>query len=85
MKTWLVRFGLWLARRGGWSLPVCSRVHVPASEFLDSARELVAWAEATYPGTSGEHKRHQVYARLLRRHATASPRTLALAIEMALQ
>ena len=85
MKTWLVRFGLWLARCGGWTLPVCRRPHLPSSPLLATAQRLVVWAEETFPGTSGEHKRHQVYARMLRVHPDASRRDAALAIELVLQ
>lgn len=85
MKTWLVRFGLWCAALGGWTPPVCARPHAPETQLLVTARRLVAWAEETFPDTSGEHKRHQVYARMLRLHQNASHRDAALAIELALQ
>ncbi|MBI3938181.1 MAG: hypothetical protein HY323_14480 [Betaproteobacteria bacterium] len=84
MRQWLVRLGLWLARRGGWTVPVCSRLHVPEAALMEAAAPLVAWAETTFPGTSGEHKRHQVYARLLRAHPDAPRHVVALAIELAL-
>ncbi len=83
MKTYLVRFGLWLAGLGGW-VP-CERTHAPDTPMLISARIWTAWAEETFPGTSGEHKRHQVYARLLRIYPEARRRDVALAIELALQ
>jgi len=85
MTTWLVRFGLWLASLGGWVPPICDRAHAPATPMLISARIWTAWAEETFPGTSGEHKRHQVYARLLRIYPDAPRRDVALAIELALQ
>ncbi len=85
MKTWLIRVGLWLAGLGGWTPPVCARTHAPDTPLLATAQRLVAWAEETCPGTSGEHKRHQVYARMLRVHPAASRRDVALAIELALQ
>ena len=85
MKSLLVKFGLWLARMGGWTPPVCWRSHPPETALVVTARRLVNWAEETFPGTSGEHKRHQVYARMLRLHQDVPRRQIALAIEWALQ
>ena len=81
----LVTLGLWLAGLGGWTPPICERAHAPDTPLLISARIWTAWAEETFPDTSGEHKRHQVYARLLRIYPDARRRDVALAIELALR
>ena len=50
-----------------------------------AASRLVAWADARFPETSGEHKRHQVYAILIKQYPNDRKRDLGLAIERALQ
>lgn len=85
MKTWGIRFGLWLARRCGWTLPPppvgCARPHGPdlPSDVLASARGLTERAERL--DASGEYKRHVVYAALQKDYPTTAKRVLALAIE----
>lgn len=46
---------------------------------------LVDWASAMAPGTSGEYKRAQVYAKLLRAFPRNRKRDLSYAIEKVLQ
>ena len=64
---------------------------VPAPQYIlpdipdavmESARTLTA--QHASMDASGEWKRHQVYASLIKRHPDASTRLLALAIEVAL-
>ena len=56
------------------------------SPLLARARVLTADMDATCaPGTSGEFKRHSVYARLLKEFPAERKRDVALAIEQALQ
>ena len=72
MKIWLTRFGLWVARFGYW----------PSTELIQRARMLCAtWNR---PDLSGEYKRHQVLASLIKEFSSVPHKTLALAIELAL-
>jgi len=72
IKHWLTRLGLWIARLGYW----------PAEVLVQRARVLCD--EWNRPDLSGEHKRHQVLARLVKEFPATSKKTLALAIELAL-
>ena len=57
----------------------------PMADRGTAASRLVAWADARFPETSGEHKRHQVYAVLIKQYPNDRKRDLGLAIELALQ
>jgi len=72
MKHWLTRLGLWIAQLGYW----------PSPALVERARVLCR--EQEQPGVSGEYKRHQVYARLIKEYPAAAKRTLGLAIELSL-
>lgn len=52
--------------------------------LFEAACELVKAQEANYPERSGESKRHQVLAELIKRFPEKSQRAIALAIEAAL-
>ena len=81
-----VECGFWTRSR-----PVVLSVPEPCEQPQDSpllarARVLTADMDATCaPGTSGEFKRHSVYARLLKEFPAERKRDVALAIEQALQ
>ena len=62
-----------------WSV----KAHVWPSDLL-VGRARVLTDEVELPGFSGEHKRHQVLARLTKEYPGESTRTLAMAIELAL-
>ena len=62
----------------------------PASGVADDAvrveaRRWVQWADGFAPGTSGEYKRHVVYAKLIHDFPAMRRRDLALAIEQVIQ
>lgn len=75
IKQWLGRLGMWLVRRyGDW----------PSDALIERASVLTSqWAHR--PDLSGEYKRHQVYARMIKEHPTTSRRAIAMAIEQGLQ
>ena len=52
--------------------------------YVEAAKPLVEWAD-TVEEWSGEAKRHQVYARLIKQFPEANKRDLALAIELSLK
>ena len=58
---------------------------LPPDPVLERAREWVAWADGMAPGTDGEYKRHQVYARLIKAFPQSRKRDLAFAIERVMQ
>ena len=62
-----------------WIEPAC----VSVGSLGTRASVLVRQAEQLE--TSGEHKRHRVYARLIKDFPDIRPRVLGLAIEMAMQ
>ena len=70
----------WLRRLAVW-------VDVPVEDALVTrARGLVTQAEQqAAPGTSGEFKRHQVYARLLKNFPSRAKADCASAIEQVIQ
>ena len=71
MKHLLMRWCVWLLRR------------MTGSAMLQEARRLCAEQERrSAPGTSGEYKRHQVYAALQKRFPDVPKRQIAMAIEL---
>ena len=81
-KKWLVQFGLWLARCGGWKDPVLYGGLV-SDDLLESARLMASQAEKI-PG-GGEYRRREVLRSLMNRHPTARVKDMALAIELAIR
>ena len=82
LRRWCVAVGLWLVRLGGQETLTVPRAVL---ELLPPARLACATIEvAVDPATSGEYKRAQVYAMLIKRYPTARRRHIALAIELAL-
>ena len=79
-KRFLVRFGLWLARKGGYD----AHNQGVASDIIDSAKLISEQAEAM-KGVSGEYKRREVLRSLMNRHPDANERDLNLAIELVLK
>ena len=79
----LMRVGLWIAALGGWSPTECSRPHVDLDPALRARIEALT-ALQEIPGLSGEAKRHQVYARLIKDFPRMTRREISLAIEVAL-
>lgn len=57
---------------------------VPIDALLANARVLVQAQETRYPSRSGEAKRHQVYAELVKLFPDRTKRAIAVAIEAAL-
>lgn len=81
MKPYLIKLALWLLKRYAEE-----HLHllVPQDALLASAKDLVQAQQAQYPERSGEAKRHQVFAALLKDFPDAKARSVALAIEAAL-
>jgi len=75
MKTILVRFGLWLARLGGWRSSIPEHI---AAYTKDAVRKQQVW-----PNRDGEAKRAAVYRQLVNAFPQESKRVLAQAIEEA--
>lgn len=88
MKTFyalLVRFGLWLAGLGGWTVTVCARAHAPESALVDHAKAIVADLDVRYVDAPNEIKRREALRILLNLYAGTKERDLNFAIEAALQ
>lgn len=62
-----------------------SLVATPATEIVKEALRLCINAEETYPTQSGEYKRHQVFAKLIKVFPDSSKRQLGIAIELAVR
>ncbi len=78
IAKWIYRIVLWVVGRLGYELvPVPPGVRTLVGE----AAELTARYEPM--NESGEWKRHQVYAAMIRRHPDVRRREIALAIELA--
>jgi hypothetical protein len=79
MRSYLAaRFRGW----ANWLAPQVAEAPRPHQVLADA---LVAEAEQKWPGTSGEHKRHQVYSQLIKAFPGIRRRDLGLAIELAIQ
>ncbi len=93
MRTWIQRVGIWLARKAGWRDETEQyrkdalrwRQIRPQPDVLAMAIRLTKQMETSADGTSGEYKRHQVYARMLDTFPEARKSHLGLAIELAVQ
>jgi hypothetical protein len=80
MRKYLVQFTLWLVRK----LDLQMFHYVAFVEFIEAAFPLVL-VENTKVDQSGEYRRHQVYAQMVKKFPWASKRDLALAIELAVR
>lgn len=75
-----------LRRVAGWLRRIAALMDPPPPGGIAArATELVRQAELFAEGTSGEYKRHWVYARLQKAFPSARGRVLSLAIERAVQ
>lgn len=57
----------------------------PSGEVYTEALRLCLVTQETYTAASGEYKRHQVLAKLIKAFPNASKRDLGMAIEMAVK
>ena len=78
------RLSRFLHRLAEWLSPTPPPEPIPDDPALPRVRVLVRQQE-TAGGPSGEYKRHQVYAKLLKEFPTRRKRELANLIEMAMQ
>jgi hypothetical protein len=67
---------------GGWVPTPYPDLPWPSEALIKRAQELTKQFEL--PGYSGEYKRHQVFAMLIKEYPEVSQRVLALAIEIGL-
>ena len=80
MKPTLIqRFALWILKVTGYEFP---KPQIRASKYVMAAA--VHCAEFSSWEASGEARRHQVYARLIKQFPEARKKDLSLAIELAL-
>lgn len=85
MKTYLIRFGLWLARLGGWTpIAPCLRPHLPDDSQVDLAKQIVQDVEARFGASPGPVKAREALRVLMNLRPEASARDLNLLIELAL-
>ena len=77
MKRWLIFFGLWIAKLGGWNSPI-------PDDVLEFARDLVNEQQTEWPERDSETKRASVYRSLVNAFPKEAKRTLSLAIEEAI-
>jgi|WetSurMetagenome_2_1015567.scaffolds.fasta_scaffold381376_4 hypothetical protein len=80
MKKTIIKFLLFLLRKLGVSV-----VDAPNEKLLNSIITEVNKADKVYSDTSGEHKRHQVYSSLIKKHPEIDKKELGYAIEVALR
>lgn len=74
------RLAAWLRRLANWVAPASA-----SSDLSALAARLVRQAERMADGTSGEYKRHWVYAQMRKAHPSVRGRVIGLAIEQAMQ
>jgi hypothetical protein len=89
MRKLIFKLGLWLLIRSGlfeeWIEEELKKRNSVAAALLARAEVLCFEQEATSsPGTSGEYKRHNVYARLIKEFPAISKREISKAIEQGL-
>jgi hypothetical protein len=86
ITQWLVRMGLWLAKKGGWTPDPCARAHADVkTDVYESAQLLMDQVDAGFPYASGEFKRREVIRAMMNRHPSLRTRELALTLELAFQ
>lgn len=86
IHNFIVRFGLWLARYGGWKPePPCLLPHLPLDPQIDIVRGIVKDINIRYPGNPGPLKSREALRVLLNLWPNARERDLNLLIELALQ
>jgi hypothetical protein len=83
MKNILVKFALLIlkhyAYKAFWVSEELDRI------IAEANKQIVVWDTKTSPGTSGEFKRHQVLAALMKKYPKVPNRDVAIAIELAIQ
>ena len=82
MKNILIKLANWIFAHYTIRLLPLSTALV---ELARQARVLAVCEDLTHPGESGEYKRHQVYAKLLKSFPQADKQDLAFAIELGLR
>ena len=82
MRKLIIAICLWLLRKAGHQFP--KQVNLFLNPYTERAKQLCREQQQGWPERSGEGKRHQVYARLLKEFPSANKRDIAIAIEMAL-
>ncbi len=79
-----------LRRVANWLSPSTSVLVVtkaeplPLTPYTDTADAICRAIEEQFPGTSGEYRRRQAYARLIKVYPGARKRDLGLALELAI-
>lgn len=86
IRSWLVQLALWVIARYAPPPAVVSEIVLTVAKdaLFFAAQALAKEQQEQYPERSGESKRHQVFAALLKAHPNATKRAVALAIEAAL-
>jgi hypothetical protein len=88
MRRLFCRIGFWFLRLGKWNLDVLDLItSMPLLEIevVKRAKELSGLSDTlSAPGTSGEYKRHVVYAQLIKEFPNLTKRQIAMAIEIGL-
>jgi hypothetical protein len=84
MRNLLIRFGLFIARKAGWSESPCSLEHLPSPDLLNHVKMVVADVETRFSQTSGDYKRREAL-RVLLNQFNKPTRDLNLLIELALR
>lgn len=85
VKRACMRFGLWLARLGGWTpMAPCLRPHLPDDSQVDLAKQIVQDVEASFGSSPGPVKAREALRVLMNLRPEASVRDLNLLIELAL-
>ena len=80
MREYIIKFALWLVRKLGLKM-----FHYTRFENLICAASEPIQVEELKKDMSGEYKRHQVYARLIKRFPDVPRRDIGLAIELAVR
>jgi hypothetical protein len=82
IKKWLIALSTWIIKRYGiTSILITDDIELIASE----AKSLCAVEDAVHSSLSGEYKRHQVYARLIRLFPKLSRRDISIGLELGLR
>jgi hypothetical protein len=83
LRLLIIRFGLWVARLGGW-LP-CQLSHLPEDELLTTSVAITQQVEEKLQDAPSDVKRREALRMLLNVYPSRKTRDLNFLIELALQ
>jgi len=85
-RRWVIRLFIWIACVFGYrgTHSALSRVQLPSAQVIDATVVQIKRMASHFPEKTGDWKRHQIYAKLVKMFPGESKRSVGLAIELVL-